>query len=131
MNNEQTLVWLENEQLCMRLKRRKNQPNGSGILRRACTCKGLEQTGARLLCPVHMLWHNYFNRLPAKARPWAEVSSSAALARLREDLKKNGVPNAECYWTHDLRRGHADVCYISLCMFHLMACLAHYCVYRT
>ena len=33
----------------------------------------------------------------------------AELIKLRDDLKKNGVPDAECYWTHDLRRGHADV----------------------
>ena len=111
MDSEQTAVWFENDMLCVRLLRRKNRPNGSGVLRRACSCRA-DSTQSRLTCPVHTLWHNFLAKLPSGAHPWDDVSNSMAISNLREALRAIKVKDADKYWTHDLRRGHADVCYV-------------------
>ena len=101
---EQTLVWKDGDDLCVRMLRRKNMEHGSGLLRRRCTC-----TSCFHMCPIHMLWDQFLALIPVGERPWAAVSSDNARNRLRCLLGKLSVPNAQLYGTHDLRRGHAEV----------------------
>ena len=123
MDTVQTAVWLEGDDVCTRLLVRKNRPNGSGIMRRSCTCGG-SAGDSRLVCPLHMLWQKYFAKLPKGTRPWLHVSAGSALSSLRGALAAIAVPDSALYWTHDLRRGHAEVCgfHVKHC-WHLLALL--------
>ena len=100
----QTIVWREGDEICLRMRRRKNKPNGSGTLRRKCTCAGNAAT-----CAVHTLWDRYFESLENGAMPWAGITPGGARTHLRQTLRQLGVPDAGSYGTHDFRRGHADV----------------------
>ena len=97
----QSVLWLRDNILFLKLKRRKNRQRGS-LLSRACTCAASE-----LMCPVHVLWHGFFMHLPVGAQPWASVSPSDARRELRRTLEFLRVPDADMYGTHDFRRGHA------------------------
>ena len=101
---EQTIIWMEDDTVCLRMLRRKNRQKGSGILKRKCSCRGGVNS-----CPVHMLWMKFFAELPEGAHPWAPVTPDVARKRLRQILVSLRVPNAQAYGTHDFRRGHADV----------------------
>lgn len=103
-DNEQTIIWLEGDTVCLRIRRRKNLPRGSGILKRKCSCQGGTNS-----CAVHTLWHKFLAELPEGARPFAHISAGMARKRLRQILTSLRVPNAQAYGTHDFRRGHADV----------------------
>ncbi len=46
--------------------------------------------------------------MPEGARPFAAINKARALADLRAMLKAIGVAEAECFRTHDVRRGHAE-----------------------
>ena len=93
------------------------------MLRRVCCCSSMPE-----MCPVHVLWHNFFAKLEVGERPWADVSAGDALAHLRETLRSllvhiakhnkallstshflMQVDDAHLFGTHDLRRGHAKV----------------------
>ena len=100
---EQTIIWMEDDTVCLRMLRRKNRQKGSGILKRKCSCRGGVNS-----CPVHMLWMKFFAELPEGAHPWAPVTPDVARRRLRQILVSLRVPNAQAYGTHDFRRGHAD-----------------------
>jgi hypothetical protein len=100
----QTLVWKEGNEVCIRILRRKNKPQGSGVIRRECTCKGCVDT-----CAVHTLWTRFFEKLATGHQPWALISPNEARARLRAVLDRLGVPDVNLYGTHDFRRGHAEV----------------------
>ncbi len=69
----------------LRLKRRKNKLHGS-TLRRSCVCKADPRT-----CPVHTLWHKYFEPMEAGSQPWASISAGSARSHLRTTLKKLSV----------------------------------------
>ena len=56
---------------------------GSGVLRRGCTCSGIPA-----VCPVHVLWEQYLDGLPAGTSPWAGISPAAALRDIRLLLKR-------------------------------------------
>jgi hypothetical protein len=99
----QTLVWRDGDVVCLRMGRRKNRPNGSGTLRRVCTCCGCKHT-----CVVHILWDQFLGLLPIGAMPWSKISPAEALFRIRRVLQRLAVPNAKGYRTQDLRRGHAE-----------------------
>ena len=105
LSNKQTLIWLEDGELCIRILRRKNRPKGSGVLTRKCCCRG----DIMDVCPVHTLWKRFFCHLPDGAEPWSSTSSKFALARLRQLLHRLGIKDADLYGTHDFRRGHAEV----------------------
>lgn len=93
-------VYMEGELLCLKLKRRKNKPQGS-VLKRACWCHDCACT-----CPVHVLWP-FFKRLNVGQAAFPGVSAGGALKQLRSVLHTLGVENCSWYRTHDLRRGHA------------------------
>ena len=75
------------------------------MLRRTCTCRGGLQT-----CMVHTLWMKYLALLPYGSQPWVTINADYARGHLRSVLAKLGIQNAADYRTHDLRRGHAEVC---------------------
>ena len=101
---KQTLIWREGDDVCLRLRRRKNRPQGSGILRRGCTCRG----GATHMCAVHGLWDTFLEDLPEGHQPWQSIGPSQARRRLRDLLQRFLVPDAQKYGTQDFRRGHAE-----------------------
>jgi hypothetical protein len=114
----QTIIWREGDEICIRIARRKNRPNGSGTLRRRCTCVGGAST-----CAVHMLWDQYFGNLEEGTMPWhPQIDPSNARARLRQILRRLDIVDADKYGTQDLRRGHAEVplylcaCCIRMCL---------------
>lgn len=100
---QQSVIWRDGDDICLRLLRRKNRPHGSGIFRRGCSCAGGKNT-----CPVHALWDRFFAKLPVGAQPWADVSPNFARERVRAVLRNLDVPNANLYGTQDFRRGHAE-----------------------
>ena len=44
LEEQQTLIWREGVEICLRIRRRKNRPRGSGIMKRRCTCDGCAHT---------------------------------------------------------------------------------------
>ncbi len=110
---EQTIIWRDGDDVCIRIARRKNRPKGSGTLRRRCTCKGGAST-----CAVHMLWDQYFAKLEEGTKPWhPQVDANKARTRLRQLMRRLGIVDAEKYGTQDCRRGHAEV------LLHLRTCV--------
>ena len=97
---QQSVLYMEGSELCLRLARRKNLPQGSTI-RRSCWCHSHPDT-----CPVHVLWP-FFESLDDGKRPFKHISPANALTALRCVLASLGVKDAARYRTHDLRRGHA------------------------
>ena len=82
---EQTIIWRDGDDVCIRIARRKNRPKGSGTLRRRCTCKGGAST-----CAVHMLWDQYFAKLEEGTKPWhPQVDANKARTRLRQFPKRS------------------------------------------
>ena len=100
----QTIIWLENDVLWMRILKRKNRRGGSGNLYRRCCCSGT----ANPLCAVHSLWP-FLATLRDGSQPWSFMKGKEANKRLQGELAACGVDNAEKYHTHDIRRGHAEV----------------------
>ena len=78
---KQTLIWRDNDTICLRIRRRKNRQGGSGTLMRVCSCAGSRNT-----CAVHMLREQFFAHLPEGAEPWADLSADYARQRLRRLL---------------------------------------------
>ena len=78
---------------------------GSGIMRRSCTCRGGKAT-----CAVHTLWDDWFEHWPTGAAPRENCSQQFVIKRLRQDLAKLApmVSEPEKHGTHDFRRGHAE-----------------------
>ena len=115
------MIYLDDDGvLCMKLKSRKNRPEGS-LLRRSCSCRAHPQ-----MCVVHELWWSYMEQHELGAQPWADITPSAARDELRRtlaalDVRLCGlqvhahtsplfcmqVKDPLLYGTHDLRRGHA------------------------
>ena len=112
---EQTIIWRDGDEVCIRIARRKNRPNGSGTLRRKCTCCGGAWT-----CAVHMLWDQYFALLDDGAKPWAQITAGKARERLRRILERLRVPDACKYGTHDFRRGHAEATQCLPCCMRML-----------
>ena len=119
--SEQTIIWRDGDEVCLRLAKRKNKPKGSGTMRRRCTCAGGSST-----CVVHMLWDQYIDKLDMGAKPWhRHVTANMARDRLRQTLRRLHVEDANRYGTQDLRRGHAEVpsCRPDTCLFkHCCVC---------
>ena len=133
---QQAEIWISRNAVVLRLKRRKNKPQGSRFrasiyivfsnvvrhvwrrLVRTCWCHK-----CKLTCPVHVLgrWLRrglacgvwgvccIANRrtVPVGDKPFS-VRPASALADMRALLAEAKVKNAWEYRTHDLRRGHAQ-----------------------
>ena len=83
---------------------------GSGVLKRVCTCRG-----DPLMCMVHTFWDQFIAHLPEGSRPWEFVSASTARTRLHRILEVLRVPGPKSYGTHDFTRGHAEDMRLSGC----------------
>ena len=78
---EQSVLFLKDANcLCLRLKSRKNKAEGT-VLKRGCSCAAHEKT-----CPIHVLWHGYFEKLESGSKPWAYLSAETARSHLRSTL---------------------------------------------
>ena len=95
-----SMVYIDGEHLCLKLKRRKNKAGGS-LMKRACWCGQCQVT-----CPVHVLWP-FFAKLELGKMAFAGVYAGSALKQLRAMLQVLGIENFGQYRCHDLRRGHA------------------------
>lgn len=100
----QSLLWRENDELCLELASRKNRQSGSGVIRRRCTCQGNKD-----ICPIHVLWESFAVSATPGQRLWQGVTAGIARTRLRQLLSRLHVDNAMLHNTHDFRRGHARV----------------------
>ena len=98
----QNILYMDKDELCLKLKSRKNRPDGS-LLRRSCWCKS-----CALTCPVHVLWHYVCSTCAIGQQPFRHISAKDALYTLRSYLLKLEIPDAKLYRCHDLRRGHAQ-----------------------
>ena len=107
----QSLLWHENNELCLELASRKNRQRGSGVIRRRCTCQGNMD-----ICPIHVLWETFAARAAPGQRLWPGVTAGGARTRLRQLLSKLHVDNAMLHNTHDFRRGHARVVFVWPCV---------------
>ena len=88
------------------LKKRKNKPGGSRLVR-TCWCKEDPST-----CPLHQLGPWLASKRVGESL-FPGVTAGRALITLRSMLATLGVPGAMEYRTHDLRRGHAKDLQIS------------------
>ena len=86
--------------LALSLKRRKNLPGGTKLLR-GCWCRQSPKT-----CPVHIAGP-YLDRHGEGQGLFAGVTAASALKVLRQLLAVLKVEGAGEYRTHDFRRGHA------------------------
>ena len=85
VGNQATIFLDEEGCVSIRLRRRKNRPGGS-LLRRKCACAACPK-----ICPVHVLWLQFFAELPIGAQPWHSISAAKARSCLRTTLAKLGV----------------------------------------
>ena len=134
---QQTLIWREGEAVCLRMRRRKNRPKGSGVLRRTCTCAGSLATQSLLqcvarckclgghvaTCVVHTLWDKYLAARAVGDQPWRDITPAVARGRLRQILDRLGVPSPRSFGTHDFRRGHAEVHYFARACSTCASCM--------
>ena len=100
---QQSTIFMDGDELCLKLRKRKNKPWGS-LLRRSCWCA----SGPSPLCPVHVVWDGFFANLDVGVAPFAAIKASHARNKLRLYLLALGVADAPKFRCHDLRRGHAD-----------------------
>ena len=91
---------LEEGQVILLLKRRKNKPSGSRLTR-TCWCSRSTST-----CPVHVLGP-FVASLACGQGLFSGITPQHALSSLRQWLVELGAPRAREFRTHDFRRGHA------------------------
>ena len=94
-------VFLENDSLVLVLKRRKNRPEGSRLVR-ACSCHK-----TRHACTFHLIGQ-LVKDTPAGVPIFGNITASGAVTALRHLLEAVGTERAQFYRPHDLRRGHAE-----------------------
>ena len=104
-DDQQSIIWRDKDDICLRLRTRKNRRSGSGVMRRKCSCPG-----GRSTCLVHTLWESWLIFWPDGEALWADLSPQYVIRRLRADLATMTFPvtDPEKYGTHDFRRGHAE-----------------------
>ena len=95
----QATLCIEGPELVLYLRRRKNKPQGSRLVR-SCWCKACAAT-----CPLHVIGKFMSERPGLPLFPG--ITAHSALAALRMCLLALATPSAADYRTHDLRRGHA------------------------
>ena len=88
----QAVLFRVGDTVVLLLKRRKNKPHGSRLVRR-CWCRNSPST-----CPVRMLG-KMLDKSTVGQRWFKDIT-------LKFMLEKVGVANGARYRTHDLRRGH-------------------------
>ena len=93
-----SIVFMDSEHLCLRLRRRRNKPDGN-LLKRAWWC-------CQCQIAVHSLWP-YFEKLKVGDMAFPGIYAGKALHQLRTMLEVLGIENAPTFRCHDLRRGHA------------------------
>ena len=94
-------LWIDNEnQLCLRLARRKNRPSGS-FLRRGCVCA----TKGKSLCGVHRL--RAFLASKQVAAPLWSFTPAKALHTLKRMLVLCRAPNHAAFTLKAFRAGRA------------------------
>ena len=99
----QSTIFMDGDELCLKLRKRKNKPWGS-LLRRGCWCA----SSPSALCPVHVVWERFLVNLNVGVAPFALITAAQARTRLKSYLLALGVADASRFRCHDLRRGHAD-----------------------
>ena len=96
----QSVIFATDQEVVLTLRRRKNKPSGSRLIRR-CWCSECQHT-----CPVHVLGP-LLQGQECGQRFFEGITAASALTGLRHMLVAIGVGQAQAYRTHDLRRGHA------------------------
>ena len=96
----QASLYMEGQALTLVLKRRKNKPQGSKLVR-TCWCNESPVT-----CPVHAFGPMLERCVPGQ-KLFEGITPAGALGVLRSILFHLGVQGHDMYRTHDLRRGHA------------------------
>ena len=91
LQGQKPLIYLKNEQVHLRLPRRKNKPFGS-LLKRSCWCSTCSKT-----CPVHVLWE-FMSQQHDYCSPFKGISKHTALRDLRGILQTLGVADADQAW---------------------------------
>ena len=82
-----SVLFLESDNcVVLRLKSRKNRPQGATI-KRFCSCKQ-DSAEAHPLCCVHSLWHGFFAHLQPGEQPWAGLAPGAVNTHLRRTLTR-------------------------------------------
>jgi hypothetical protein len=109
--NTHSCISVTEDELVLRLARRKNKPDGA-IIRRSCCCEK-----SKHLCPVHVLG-KWMKAQATGNAPFAQFSASFARSELKRRLAKIGIADAEQYVLHDMRRGHAQDLVESGCSLH-------------
>ena len=99
---KKAVLYLHDEQLCLKLSSRKNRPQGS-LLKRGCWCKSANF----LVCPVHVVWP-YVSHFAVGQSVFEGIYPGLAINTLRKYMGLLEKPNAKKYISHDIRRGHAD-----------------------
>ena len=97
----QASMFMEDGKLVVKLRRRKNKPHGSRLVR-SCWCKQHAAT-----CPTCVLGP-WLEAMDVGTPIFGGISAADALSALRALLVQVGVADAGAYRTHDMRRGHAD-----------------------
>ena len=92
----QSVVYLENENtIVLRLASRKNRPAGD-VQKRKCSCR---LGGTRSMCPVHALWHDFFEKLEPGEQPWQHLTPKTVVTHIRSLLTRMKVDAAQhCGW---------------------------------
>lgn len=52
-------------------------------LQRKCSCQSRQD-----LCPVHVLWHGFFELLAPGEQPWSRINAGSARSKLRKALER-------------------------------------------
>ena len=100
-------VWIDDQnQLCLKLQRRKNRPQGS-LLRRPCTC-GKVLSKVCVVCRVRAKLRTHVT----SARLW-EFTAASALKQLRRVLVLLAADNAASYTLKAFRAGKATALAVS------------------
>ena len=98
--DEQSKLFVSDENIRLRLAKRKNKPNGS-FMTRTCWCASSAAT-----CPVHVLGR-LVDGLPTGKCIFGNISSEDVRTTLRARVKQLRQPGPHEFNTHDFRRGHA------------------------
>ena len=85
-NLHQAAIWANDAEICVKFRSRKNMQNGSGVLKRGCTCPGIPS-----ICPVHELWDKLLCDTQRGTCAWAGTTAAAALRDIRAILRKMNV----------------------------------------
>ena len=100
VRGENSVMYVCDNQLHLKLLKRKNKQHGS-LLKRACWCDSCKET-----CPVHVLG-KFIEELPEGEQPFRKFSPGIVLEHLRARLKVLKIEDWWQYRSHDFRRGHA------------------------